>query len=296
MKNSSRFKGILLVMIGTLLWGISGVVVQFLFQDEHFTAQWFVVIRMLSAGVIIFIACLIKGDKNIFYILKGTNNIIKLLIFSIFGMLAVQYCFFASISAGNAPTASILQYLAPIIILVYLSLRHRKLPTLKQVLCIAITAIGVFFIITKGDIHSLSVSKAAIFWGLLSAFASAIYTLQPVSLLKKYGSLPVIAWGMIIGGIFFSFIHSPFNYSGTFCVKSIIAMVFIIIFGTVFSFYCYLESLKYIEGYEASMLGCIEPLSASILSVIFLNLGFNLVQWIGTFLIIIAITIISLKK
>ena len=43
-----------------------------------------------------------------------------MILFGLFGMLAVQYTYFASIKEGNAAVATLLQYLAPIFITVYL--------------------------------------------------------------------------------------------------------------------------------------------------------------------------------
>ena len=296
MKNSLRVKGLFLVTFGALLWGVSGTVAQYLFQSENFKPEWLVVIRMLISGILLLIIGLIKSDKNIFKIWTEKKDIFRLLLFSLFGMLGVQYTYFSAINHGNAATATILQYLSPVIITLYLSIRNKKLPTLKQILCVCMAMLGTFLIITKGTLTSLSVSNLGLFWGIASAFTSAIYTLQPVSLLKKYGSLCVVGFGMLIGGVAFSFIHSPFNCTGYWSLKSVLAIIFVVLFGTLIAFYCYLESLKYIEPSEASILSCIEPLSAAFISIIYLNVIFTPIQWLGSICIIITISILSIVK
>ena len=296
MKNSLRLKGLFLVTSGALLWGVSGTVAQYLFQDENFTPEWLVVMRMLLSGILLLIIGVIKGDKNIFGIWKRKDNAIRLILFGLLGMLGVQYTYFAAINHGNAATATILQYLSPIIITFYMCIHNKKLPTSKQMICVTMAMIGTFLIITKGNMNSLSISKLAVFWGIVSAFASALYTLQPVKLIKEYGSICTVGWGMLIGGTALSFINSPFNCSGNWSFKSISAVVFVVIFGTLIAFSCYLESLKYIEPYEASILGCVEPLSAALLSIMFLNVTFSIVQWLGTILIITTISVLSIMK
>lgn len=124
-------------------------------------------------------------------------------------MLGVQYTYFAAIKHGNAATATILQYLAPVIITCYLAIITKSLPSLRQIIAICLAMLGTFFIITKGNIHSISISKSALFWGISSAFSLAFYTLQPRRLLAKWGSTLIIGWGMLVGGIAFSFIHQP---------------------------------------------------------------------------------------
>lgn len=296
MNLNSRTKGILLVIVGTMLWGISGTVAQFLFQQKGFDTEWLVVVRLLISGFLLLLYGYIKKDKNIINIWKSKEDSIKLILFGAIGMLGVQYTYFAAIKHGNAATATILQYLSPVIITCYLIIRNKKLPNIKQLIAIGLALIGTFFIITGGNIHSLSLSHLALFWGICSTFCSAIYTLQPVNLLKKYSSISVVGWGMVIGGLAFSFIHSPFDFSGELSFITIISSAFIVIFGTLIAFYCYLESLKYLVPTEASILGCIEPLSATILSVIWLNVHFGIAEFIGTTCIILTVIILSFSK
>lgn len=296
MKDSLRIKGLCLVSFGTLLWGVSGTVAQYLFQTEGFTTEWLVVVRMILSGMLLLSLGIVKCDKNIFKVWKDKKGIISLFIFSIVGMLGVQYTYFAAINHGNAATATILQYLSPIIITVYLALKNKKIPTAKQIICVLMALVGTFLIITKGSFNSLSISKIAVFWGICSAFAAAIYTLQPKELLRKYGSICVVGWGMLIGGSVFAFIYPPINCTGNWSIKSIFAIMFVVIFGTLIAFYCYLESLRYIQPYEASIFSCIEPLSAAVLSMVFLNVIFTPIQWLGTICIIVIITILSVKK
>ena len=61
--------------------------------------------------------------------------------------------------------------------------------------------IGTFLLVTHGNPTSLSISPAALFWGIASAFAAAFYTTYPSTLIARYGTLPVVGWSMLIGGM-----------------------------------------------------------------------------------------------
>jgi drug/metabolite transporter (DMT)-like permease len=150
--------------------------------------------------------------------------------------------------------------------------------------------------VTKGNIHSLSISGSAFTWGILSAFALAFYTLYPGSLLNKWGSLLTVGWGMSIGGIGFSLIHPPWKFQGQWNLTSFLAVVFVIIFGTLIAFFCFMESLKYIRASEASLLACVEPLSAAFLAIVWLQVSFSSAEWIGSLSIIATIFILSTKR
>jgi drug/metabolite transporter (DMT)-like permease len=295
-KPSVKFLGIALVLTGATLWGISGTVVQFLFQQKGYNPEWLVVIRLLISGTILLMYSRFKKNKDIFLIWKLKEDRIHILIFGIFGMLGVQYTYFAAIEAGNAATATVLQYLGPVFILGYIVLKSRRFPTNKEIISIFLALLGTFFLVTNGNVQTLSISKWAFFWGISSAIALAFYTLQPVQLIKKWETIIVVGWGMLIGGIGFSLINPPWVFQGQLSLSSFIAILFIIIFGTIIPFYFYLESLNYISATEASLLACVEPLSAAFLSVVWLHVSFGVYEWIGTILILATIAILSQEK
>lgn len=296
MKIKQRTKGIILVIIGSMLWGVSGTVAQYLFQKKGFSTEWLVVIRLLISGVILLSYGFKKNKKDIFQIWKSKEDCLHIICFSIIGMLGVQYTYFMTIKHGNAATATILQFLSPVIITCYLAIRTKKLPKLQELIAIILAMIGTFFIITKGNIHSISISKLTLFWGVLTAFAAAFYTVQPRQLLTKFSSVIVVGWSMLIGGITFSFVHKPWDFVGELSTSSILAVIFVVLFGTLIGFYCYLESLKSIQPTEACVLSAMEPLSAAFLSVIWLNVPFGITEFIGTACIITTIVILSCVK
>lgn len=296
MKLQPRAKGILLVVIGSMLWGVSGTVAQFLFEEKEFSPEWLVVIRLLASGIILLSYTHTKTKEDIWQVWRTKNTTFSLITFSVIGMLGVQYTYFAAIKHGNAATATILQYLSPVLITCYLIIRNKKLPSFQELIAISLAVFGTFLIITKGNINSLSVSKLAIFWGISSAFAAAFYTLYPRHLLATYGSGIVVGWGMFIGGLAFSFIHQPWDFTGHWSIASIFAVIFVVLFGTLIAFYCYLESLKYIKPTETSVLSSMEPLSAAFLSVFWLHVPLDMAQWFGTICIIITIIILSFAK
>lgn len=294
--SDTRTRGMLLVFTGATLWGVSGTVAQFLFQQQGFSVNWLVVTRLLLAGVILLAIAYRKEGQRAWGIWKNSQDRFQLILLGILGMLAVQYTYFAAILHGNAATATVLQYLAPVLITCYLAFRLKRVPTLKEMIAVILAVVGTFLLVTHGNIQSLSISGWALFWGLSSAVALAFYTLQPQQLLAKWGSTIVIGWAMLIGGFGFSFIHPPWIFEGQWSVPSFFAVIFIILFGTVIPFYCYLESLHYLTASETSVLACIEPLSAAFLSVIWLQVRFGPIDWLGTLCIISTIIILSAAK
>ena len=123
--------------------------------------------------------------------------------------------------------------------------------------------------------------RPALFLGLASAVALAVYTLQPIALLSKYKPAIVIGWGMFCGGLAFSFVKTPWDIEGQWDAYTYIYTILIILFGTLIAFTLYLIAVKTIGAQKASLLASAEPLSAALLAVYWLQTPFYLMDWIG---------------
>lgn len=88
--------------------------------------------------------CFFKLKKDIWDIWKYRRHRFNLILFSIIGMLGVQYTYFAAIKYSNAATATILQYLSMVIITCYLAVFLKKIPGLRQAVAIILAIVGTF--------------------------------------------------------------------------------------------------------------------------------------------------------
>lgn len=81
MKFQPRVKGIMLVILGAMLWGISGTVAQYLFQKKGFSPEWLVVVRLLVSGLILLLYAFMKGKQDIWTIWRSKHTILSLIFF-----------------------------------------------------------------------------------------------------------------------------------------------------------------------------------------------------------------------
>ena len=296
MTLSNRLKGIILAVGGSILWGGSGVAAQFLLQDRGMTADYLTAIRTITAGLILLLIDRFVYSNNITNIWRDKASRYRLLFFGICGMMAVQYTYFAAIAYSNAPTGTIIQYLMPVVILLWIALRERKLPQPGQVFCAILAILGTALLVTHGSLTTLSISEKALFWGILSALAAACYTVSPRWLLMRWPSAQVVGWAMLIGGAAISLIYPPLSYPGTLDRDAILSLAYICILGTAISFWTYVSSTKYILPQEASILNAMEPLASIVFSVLLLDVLFQLPEIAGTILIILPILYITTRK
>lgn len=203
MKNGS-IRGIVLAMLGPLLWGISGTLAQFLFDDIHVSSHWLVSVRMLISGILLVLYGLIGNHRQEMRVWHHKRDSLSLIFFSFIGMAASQYTYFMAIEAGNAATATILQFLAPAMIIIYLALWTRRFPRRIDVFSVIMALSGTVLLVTHGQLTTLAMPLGGFVWGVGAAVSSTLYTLLPRNLLKEYGSIPIVGWSMLIGGTAFS--------------------------------------------------------------------------------------------
>ena len=285
--------GMLSTFVGGTLWGINGVMGNYLFLNKNVTTPWLIPYRLILAGFLLLGYLYYKKGSKIFDVLKNPKDLFQIVLFGFIGMLGTQYTYFSAIQFSNAAIATVLTYFGPTLVLIYMCLREKRKPLKYEIVSICLSSFGVFLLATHGDITSLQISFKALFWGILSALSVVFYTVQPESLLKKYGASIVVAWGMMIGGIFITFVTKPWNISVTFDFVTFLVLMLIIVFGTIIAFILYLTGVNIIGPTKASIIACIEPVAATICAILFLGVTFDFLDVIGFLCIISTIFIVA---
>ena len=293
MKAKLKLRGMMLASLAASLWAISGISGEILFKKFNFSSDWLVSTRTLVSGILLFMIVVFVEKKSILKPLKNKKDSIGIILFGVAGMYLVQYTYFKTIELSNVSFATILQFTAPFFIFVYESMKNKKFPSVSTVALLFMTILGVVFIATKGNFSNLSVSLEALLFGLVSAVMIAFYSTYPKKLLKKYGSITVVGWGMIIGSVISNIIHPIWKIQGDINTKSIIQVIIVVILGTSIAYLIYIASLNYISSSLAGILTAFEPVLAAVLSVVIFGLKFSIIELIGFVLVFVSIFILE---
>lgn len=294
-KPASRWVGYGMAISGGVLWAIGGSCGQELFRTNTITTGWLVPIRLVIAGVLFLMIAKCSGHA-ILPVWKQPKAWGRLLGYAVCGVAASQYSFYGCIEYANVAFSTVMCYICSIFILLYTMLRDRRRPKLYEITAVICVVVGVFACATHFDITCLSVSPLALGLGLLCGITAAVNTLLPLPLMDRFGLLPVMGWGMLLGGGVMSLLFRPWTVEPIVNTQLIVFMAIIILGGTIVAFAFYMRGIQLVGAVAGNVLSAVEPVAAVIISVLILNVDFTAADFVGFILILLTIPIIALGQ
>jgi len=279
---SNSLKGTLLTVVAGIAWGLSGTSGQYL-MAHGISALVLTNLRLLIAGGILMLLAYATAKDKMLAFLKDRKSLLSLLIFALIGLFLNQFAYLTAIQETNAGTATVLQYVCPVGILIYSCIKDKVAPTLGEIISIILAIGGTFLIATHGQLDQLSMTPAGLFWGLFSA------------LTKKWGSSLVIGVGMVIAGLVALPFTGVLQATIPTSLDFLLAFAGIILIGTVFAYTAFLKGASLIGPVKSSLLASIEPISAVFFAFLIMNEQFYPIDFLGMAMILFAVTLISLK-
>ena len=289
MKNKSKMRGLFFASLGAMSWGISGVCSQYLFMNYDVDSSWLTAIRMVLSGILLLILSAYKDKDKVIKIWTIPKDVGWLFAFAIFGLLMCQYTYVSAIKYSDSATATVLQSLNVVIMIVFMSIVTRTKMKFSQVLAVFLAVLGTYLISTGGNPRNMTISTAGLIFGLLSAVGVITYTLFSRPIIVKWGNILVTGWGMLIGGLVISIITKAWIIPKDLDFIAWLMIAIIIVVGTAGGFSIFLEGVKHIGPVKATLIGCLEPASATLLAAIFLGMRFSLVELTGFFCILLTV-------
>ena len=291
---NKMFKGTIMVLVAGIFWGISGVSGQYL-MAHGMNVDLLSCVRLITAGVIMTTIAALNQCETFLKAVTSLKVLGGIALFSLIGLVLNQYAYLRAIESTNAGTATVIQYMAPILVLGYVSIRKKQLPRGSEVLAIILAILGTYIIATHGRLDGLASTPVGFAWGLFSAVTYSFYIILPAKLIREYGSFTVIGLGMIMGGVAFPILVKPWQYTLVLNPGNLLGLFGIIIVGTVFAYSLFLKGIAIVGAVKGSLLAAIEPVSSVFFSVTVMHEIFYPMDFLGMIFIIAAVILISLR-
>ena len=295
-RKKSVSAGVICAVLGAVSWGFSGTCSQYMFMNYEVDSVWLTTMRMTISGIVLFIISFIAERKELFEILRRKRDMINEAIFGIAGLLFCQFSYLTAIQYSNSATATVLQNLSVVFIAVFTAVITRTMLGKKQIFSIALALFGVFLIATHGNIRSMVISGKGLFWGLCTAVGVVVYSMLSARLAARWSSRIVSAYGMLIGGFTLGILTGSYSLRPELDPAGIAVMAMIVLIGTVGAFTLFIEGINKIGAVRATLIGCLEPVSATVISAIWLKSTFSITDILGFVCIIATVLIFNINK
>lgn len=285
--KKTLLKGCLLTLAGALCWGANATVAKYMFKEYSMNPLWMVCLRQMGAAICFLIASYMYNRPQLKAAIRNKHDLLQIVMVGVFAISTLNFAYIVAIDRTNSATATVMQTLATVMVLVYTSVKSWKMPNGKELLGVALAIIGTFLLATGGNINKLELPLDGIIWGLITALGAALLAILPVKMLDKYGSFVVNGLAMFIVGIpLFAFIQ-PWNMMPNLDAFGIVLCILVVVIGSFGGYALFLAGTEKVGSMRASLIGAAEPLMAIITSMIFLNATYSVVEFIGFTLIIL---------
>jgi drug/metabolite transporter (DMT)-like permease len=223
------------------------------------------------------------------------RDFVQFMILGVFGICASNYLYYLAIQRTNVATAIILQYTAPIWVLLYTVARGQQRLTLQRAAAVGLAVTGIAFIIGITSGRSLRLDRIGVIAAVFAAFSFAFYNIGGHSILTRYDRWTTLAYVLFGASLLWELVNPPWkvvaaHYSGA-------QWVFLLVFSLVsvlgpFSFY--FAGLQYLEPTRAIVVSCLEPVFSIVIAAIALGEVMRPMQTIGIVLVLTAIVVVQM--
>ncbi len=281
--------GVAATLLGGFFWGFSGTSASLLFSRYHVDTLWLLSVRQIFAGLLFMIVVLARDRQRLVRLWTTPAHAREQLLFTVFGLLLNQFGYLMAVRLTNAGTATVLQCLQLVIIMVVTCVRRHRSPRRREAAGLVLALVGTFLIATGGNISQLSISPLGLVVGLLAALGAALTALIPTRVLPEYGSSIVTGSAMLVAGMVSCAFIRPWENPPALDASGIAALAVFIVVGSFLAYFLYMQGIKDLGGMRASMIATIEPISAAVTSALMLGTVFAPTDIVGFAAIIIMV-------
>lgn len=281
--------GVFATLFGGLFWGFSGTCADFLFENYAVDTLWLACMRQLVSGGIFLVVILLTQRDKLFALLRNKRDMGILAVFAASGVLLNQLGYLTTIRLTNAGTATVLQCLQLIIIMVYACLTTHRAPRKRELAGVVLALAGTYLLATGGNPSNLAIPFEGLVVGLLAAVGAACMSIIPARLLREYGASVVTGMGMLLSGIVTSAFVQPWADMPALDGIGWAAFIVLAAVGSCLAYSLYMQGVRDIGSMRASLIGTIEPVSAAVTSALVLGTVFTGTDIVGFAAIIVMV-------
>jgi len=227
------------------------------------------------------------------------RDLVRFFLLGILGIAASNYLYYLAIQRTNVATAIILQYTAPVWVLLYTVARgaQGRRPSLRRIAAVGLAVVGCALAVGFVGSGGFRTDTVGVIAALLAAFSFAFYNVGGHSVLARYDRWKVLLWVLVAASTFWIFVNPPWKIIAAHYGRQ--QWGFMLIFSLVSvlgPFSCYFAGLQHLEPTRAIVASCLEPVFSIVLAALVLGEVLRPTQTVGIVLVLVAIVLIQLPE
>jgi len=241
---------------------------------------------------------LLVGRRGWQRIKLPTPDLIQCLILGMLGVAASNYFYYVAIQKTSVAIAIVVQYTAPVWVLLYVVARGQQRLSLQKVaaVAVAITGIALTIGIVGGSSGApLRLESYGFIAALVASFSFAFYNVGGHRILARYDRWRVLIWTLASAAVFWLVVNPPWKVWAEHYTAAQWGFLFVFSMISVLgSFSLYFLGLQHLEPTRAIIASCLEPVFSILLAAALLGEGVRPIQTLGIVLVLSAIVIVQL--
>jgi drug/metabolite transporter, DME family len=297
----------LFIGLAAFLWGVSAVLGRAVFTGklplggEPLRPIGPIILSQTrtSFSLIVLLAFLL-GRRGWQRIKLPTSDLMRCLVLGMLGVAASNYFYYVAIQKTSVAIAIIVQYTAPVWVLLYVVARGQQKLSLQKVAAVGVAVAGIA--LTIGVVGAKSASPLRLdaygfIAALLASFSFAFYNVGGHRVLARHDRWRVLVWTLISASVFWMFVNPPWRVVASHYAPAQWAFLFVFSLISVLGpFSLYFLGLQHLEPTRAIIASCLEPVFSILLAAISLGEGVRPIQTLGIVLVLSAIVIVQLPR
>jgi drug/metabolite transporter (DMT)-like permease len=218
----------------------------------------------------------------------------RCLLLGVFGVAASNYLYYFAIQKTTVATAIILQYTAPVWVLLYTVARGLQKATVQRVSAVGLAVVGCALAIGVVGHGGFRLNTAGVLAAILASFSFAFYNVGGHTILARYDRWRVLLWTLVFASLFWLFVNPPWKIVAAHFTSS--QWLFLLSFSLISvlgAFALYFSALQHLEPTRAIVASCLEPVFSILIAAIALGELMKPVQVLGIIVVLVAIVLIQ---
>jgi DME family drug/metabolite transporter len=213
----------------------------------------------------------------------------------ILGVAASNYFYYLAIQRTNVATAIIVQYTAPIWVLLYTVARGQQKPTTQRAGAVGLAVAGIALVIGLFGGAGLRLDGVGLLAGLLAAFSFAFYNIGGHDVLARHDRWMVLLYTTGSASLFWLVVNPPWKVvSAHYSIEQCLFLLLFSLLSVLAPFSFYFAGLQHLEPTRAIVVSCLEPVFSIVIAAVALGEIVRPLQVAGIVLVLAAIIVVQL--